>query len=327
MPQTSSRASSRRGRISEKLVRAGIIAFLLTVIVTIGILYAFNRNRGNEEQTTTESGKQDASVSETPEEKIPEFIDLQPEVDEWLKTVNAEVGLMIYDLDNQRVAAAYHENEVFNAASIYKLFYVYAGYRQIDQGNLNGEAYFATTSDYRGDDYSLYQCLDLMIRESYNGCADHMRGQSEYDILAQNLINELALENTTGLGLYSTAEDLTKLLSFYYEHTDLSANSWARISDSMLNQPPTTVSANVTYDWRQGLPAGFSERVKVYDKVGWAYNGRAWTVYDDAAIVEFPELNRHYIVVALTSGITTDEPTPLINLGRLIEETVFAKSN
>ena len=69
--------------------------------------------------------------------------------------------------------------------------------------------------------------------------------------------------------------------------------------DSFLNQPKTD------YDWRQGLPSGVSEAAKVYNKVGWNYDPsqRAWTIYDDAAIVEFTEAGRDYIVVVMTNYV------------------------
>lgn len=101
-----------------------------------------------------------------------------------------------------------------------------------------------------------------MIRESYNGCADPMRANSIFDARAEAIVDELELKNTSNLGLYSTAADLTKLLELYYYHPDLSESSWNKIADSMLNQPPTKISEDTTYDWRQGLPARFSTKRK-----------------------------------------------------------------
>lgn len=243
-----------------------------------------------------ENPDSDANGSEVTE-KVPDFINLQPTIDLWQKATSADVGLMVYDLDNQRIAASYQANKVFNIASIYKLFFVYAGYRQIESGALDPNVYFVTTNDYRAGNYNLGECLDLMIRESYNGCADPIRANSSFATRAEAIVEELGLENTSNLGLYSTAADLTRLLKLYYYHPDLSENSWDRIADSMLNQPSTKVAENVIYNWRQGLPTGFSDTVNVYDKVGWEWDGERWKVYADAAIVEFPELNRHYTVV------------------------------
>ena len=85
--------------------------------------------------------------------------------------------------------------------------------------------------------------------------------------------------------------------------------------DSFLNQPKTE------YDWRQGLPSGFS-RAKVYNKVGWDYNpsGRYWNIYHDAAIIEVPEKNRHFIVVVMTSQVTFQK---IAELGSNIEKAFY----
>ena len=70
------------------------------------------------------------------------------------------------------------------------------------------------------------------------------------------------------------------------------------MKDSFLSQPVTT------YNWRQGLPSGFS-KANVYNKVGWDYNAktRNWNIYHDAAIIEFEEQNRHFIVVVMTNRV------------------------
>lgn len=271
-------------------------------------------------------GSQDHDI-QPPE--TPTFIDLQPTVNAWLKTTSADVGLVIYDLDNNRVAASFQPDRVFNVASIYKLFFVYDGYRQIETGAIAASARYVTTSDYRADTYTYGECLNLMIRESYNGCADKMRSDKTAYARVVDLIDELGLENTTSAGLSSTAADLTELLKLYYEHPDLSDASWQKISDSMLNQPATKIDATTAYNWRQGLPSGFSERTKVYDKVGWDWNetSKVWNTYADATIVEFPEQNRHYTIVVLTSGLTNRSAAPIANLGTRIEDAILSADN
>lgn len=263
-----------------------------------------------------------------PSSKQPDFIDLQPVVDAWQKTTTANVGLMIYDLDHSRVAASYQPNKVFNVASIYKLFFVYDGYRQIESGAVKADSYYVTTSDYRAGAYTYGECLDLMIRESYNGCANKMRSDKKALARVNNLINEFNLKSTTNAGLSSTAADLTELLRLYYQHPDLSSTSWQKISDSMLNQPATKIDAATTYNWRQGLPSGFSSQTNVYDKVGWAWNAdnNIWDTYADAAIVEFPAQNRHYTIVVLTSNLPGRNAAALANLGARIEDAIIAET-
>ena len=148
------------------------------------------------------------------------FIDLQPIVNSWVATTNRQVGLVIYDLDHDRVAADYQPNLIFDIASVYKLFYVYDGYRQIASGVENLNDYFTTSTDYRAGTYTIGECLDLAIRESYNGCADPLRNSTTRSRRVQRIIDELDLKQTTNLGLESTANDLTKLLKLYYYHED-----------------------------------------------------------------------------------------------------------
>lgn len=291
-----------------------------------------NLTNGSDDDTSDDPNSSDDSGGdanhedpESPSNPQPanSFINLQPTVDAWLRTTNRQVGLMIYDLDHDRVAASYQPNRVFSVASIYKLFYVYDGYRQLASGAENPNSYFVTTSDYRAGRYTIAQCLDLAVRESYNGCADPLRSNATRSRRVQQLINELGLTSTSNLGLESTASDITALLKLYYTHEDLPDALWAKLADSMLNQPPTEVAADTVYDWREGLPSGFSDSVKVYNKVGWAWNGESWNVYADAAIVEFPEQNRHYAMVVLTKNFAN--ASTISNLGRMLEATILTE--
>lgn len=253
---------------------------------------------------------------DSPDTKRPTFINLQPVVDQWLASTNKQVGLVVYDLDNNRTAAYYQPNTIFYTASIYKLFFAYDGYKQLSIQQIDGSQYLTTTPEKGQLSYS--QCLDLMIRESYNGCADPIRENKAAQIRVNQLIKQLQLTGTSNYGLDSTANDLTQLLKLYWEHPDLAPWYWQQLSDSMLNQPETT------YDWRQGLPAGFSNQVLVYDKVGWSFGGTTWDIYNDAAILEFPELDRHYTVVVLTQN--TSSANLIARLGRMLEQAITEKS-
>ena len=305
-----------------------LIIFVLVTGISIGATALLlsredNHSEASDNTTETEGNEEEATNPEPEVPPVPSFINLQSTVDTWLSSLpsNADVGLMVYDLDNEQVAAAYQPNKVFNAASIYKLFFVYDGYRQIASGTESADEFFVRASDYdqfhSGAALSFGDCLDLMIRESYNTCADPMRSDSARFARAEALAAELGLQNTSSAGLYSSAADLTELLKLYYSHPDLSEELWAKIQDSMLNQPKTV------YNWRQGLPTGFTNpSVKVYDKVGWnRVDGSYWDPYDDAAIVEFTEQNRHYIVVVMTRFLPN--VAPLINLGQAIEATIL----
>lgn len=303
----------------------GIIAisltFTFTLLISNNIVGAITR-QDNTAQDGTVTNNPDQDTNNPPDQSTPTFIDLQAVVNNWSSKVKAKVGLMIYDLDNDKIAAELNAHQIFSTASIYKLFFAYVGYQDIDSGYIDPDQSFAITNDYRADTYTFSECLDLMIRESYNGCADPIRSNQRLYRRAENLISELGLKNTTDGGLFSTPADLTTFLKFLYNEHDLSAKSWANFQDSMLNQPPTTVDENTVYDWRQGLPTGFSDDVKVYDKVGWAWNETYWTAYNDAAIVEFPELGRHYIIVLLATDLHEDPPLSLQQLGTELENAI-----
>ncbi len=215
--------------------------------------------------------------------EIPDFIDLQPIVDEWVSQyAHGEVAVEIYDLNNAAVAASYRPTATMQPLSLYKLFYTYDGYAQIDAGADNPD-------DLYLGNYTLGECLDKMIRESHNPCAETMLGESARESRVGQLVKDLGLVNTRSDGLQTSAHDVSLLLQHYYAHPEWSETSWLKYRDSALNQPPTAAG-----DFRQGLPSGISIAT-VFDKVGWqggAGGGTGWNFYNDAAIVEFPEIDQ-----------------------------------
>ena len=105
-------------------------------------------------------------------------------------------------------------------------------------------------------------------------------------------------------------------MKLFYEHKYITDETLLnQIKDSFLNQPATT------YNWRQGLPSGFT-KANVYNKVGWDFNpdGNYWNIYHDAAIVEFPESNRHYIVVVMSNRLPFQQ---IRTLGTNIEKHFY----
>lgn len=319
VPKNSHRfsATSHQAKI---LLPAG--AIIVLVVITIISIISVTHSKKSSDSNSPSDKTIESEISE-PTSSAPEYIDLQPVIDEWINSLDnsqIEVGLVIFDLDNHQIAASYQPDKVFNIASIYKLFYVYSGYQLIDSDIINEDEYFVTTSDYRAGNYTFSECLDLAIRESYNGCADPMRADNTLSQYAETFITELELNNTTDLGLYSTASDLTKLLIHVWQHSDLSDQSWQKLSDSMLYQPPTTIDSETVYNWRQGLPSGFSDQVSIYDKVGWAWDGEKWSVYADVSILEFSTKNRHYTAAILT--IDLSDTAVLTTLSEKIESAI-----
>lgn len=317
-----------------------IVSIIVILICIIVLIISFAIKKHVEDQiagSTEEKPSPNTPVVEEPEKptlpgvnEITEakFIDLQPTVDRWASTISSsreKAAVMIYDLNNSRVAASYHADEVFNVASLYKLLLAYDGYRQIAIGAEKPTDIIVRGTD-KGD-LTLSQCLDLIIRESYNGCADPMHQDTMRASRITSLIRNYEMTNTTNLGLQSTAADLTKLLRTYWRHSELTQSLWDQIKDSMLNQPPSASSSHPTYDWRQGLPAGFTSNVDVYNKVGWEWNAEReyWNIYADAAIVDFVDLKHEYTMVVLTSGLSS--ASKISQLGRMVEETVTLQSD
>ena len=108
------------------------------------------------------------------------------------------------------------------------------------------------------------------------------------------------------VSLMATPTEIMLMMKRYYNHPEIVDETLlGQLKDSFLNQPITT------YNWRQGLPSGFSERVDVYNKVGWYYNQSYWAIYDDASILDFVAEERHFIAVVMTSAVTYQQISQL----------------
>ena len=232
-------------------------------------------------------------------------IDFQNVVDEWANTTGGREGVIIYDLMAGEVAGEYNADEKFATASIYKLFVVYAGYMKVDSGEWGIDDTAGVTGRTIGE------CLDLAIRESNSECAEtlwEMMGRDELDAIVQD---EFGLPEVKVESFTATPREVMKMMMKYYQHSEISDEKLVTVmKDSFLKQPATT------YDWRQGLPSGFSDKVLVYNKVGWDFNGNSWMIYNDAAIIDFIDSEREFIVVVMTSGVDFKQ---IRRLGEMIE--------
>ena len=248
---------------------------------------------------------------ETPEESVlPPRVDFQGVIDEWVRSIGGKKSVVIYDLDRDEVVGTYNPDENYSTASLYKLFVVYEGYRRLQSGEWQGDVPAGSTG------YTVRECLDLSIRRSYSPCAETLWGMIGRNELDRIIADEYHITNSDISNLVSNPNDMVKIMRRYYEHTDIKDEGLlSLIKDSFLNQPVTE------YDWRQGLPSGF-KRAIVYNKVGWDYNGSSWNVYHDVAIVEYPEQNRHYVVVVMTSQVPFQR---IRDLGTRIEAKFYAE--
>ena len=303
---------SRPPRSVTPLILVGIAVLSFIACFAISALIAHH------EDNQSASSNIDSTPVTAPTNK-PDFIDLQSTLDEWINSTPGAKGVIIYDLDHDRVSAQYQPDDIFATASLYKLFPVYTGYTAVEKGQFNSTTKLA-------DGHTISECLDLALRESNSTCAELLVKSIGADQIQQSA-NEWGTVSTNVSGLQSTPSDIIKVLQKYYHHPELSADTYAKILDSMLNQPVTHSELCDGYcDWRQGLPSGFTDpATKVYNKVGCDYNPDGyWNLYHDAAITEISsnldDTPHHYAIVVMTSKIN---PIKLAALGAKIEKKVL----
>ena len=289
-----------------------LLAIFVATFTVVLYLIFFGKNEEPSIETVEENiAEESASVSPEITEVKPEKIDFQPVIDEWVGLVNGSKSVLIYDLDRDETVGSYNTKEDYDTASLYKLFVVYEGYRRLESGQWQANEPAGATG------YTVLECLDLAIRESYSPCAETLWAEIGHDELDKIIETDFGIANSDISVLTSNPEDIMKMMKLFYEHLDIENKALvARMQDSFLNQPKTE------YDWRQGLPSGFSDSANVYNKVGWEFNpsGNYWNIYHDAAIVEFPEENRNFIVVVMTNKVSYQQ---IRELGTMIEEKFY----
>lgn len=260
----------------------------------------------------TETIPENETVEDEPEKLEPEppaEINFQTTVETWADSVGGEKGIIIYDLDLDKVVGSYNAKSKFQTASIYKLFVVYEGYRRLQSEAWDANEIAGWTRK------TILECLDLAIRESNSACAETLWNMIGHDELNEIVQTDFQIPTVIVSSLMATPTEIMEIMKVFYNHTEITDELLlTKMKDSFLNQPVTT------YNWRQGLPSGFSERVDVYNKVGWNYNDSYWTIYDDAAILDFVTEERHFIAVVMTSGISYQS---IKQFGAQIEKTFY----
>ena len=290
---------------TESTVLMVVLLAILTATATLVLYYLVAGLRENNttitENIVIDEADESAYVSPEITEIEPEKIDFQPVVDEWINLVGGNKSVLIYDLDRDEIVGSYNTTKRYDTASLYKLFVVYEGYRRLESGEWQADEPTGSTG------YTVLECLDLAIRESYSPCAETLWARIGHDELDEIIEKDFGIINSDISAFISNPEDIQKMMKLFYEHPDIKSETLvARMKDSFLNQPKTT------YNWRQGLPSGFSDKVNVYNKVGWSFN-------EDEAIVEFPEKDWHFIVVVMTNKVPYQQ---IRKLGSMIEEAI-----
>lgn len=297
------------------------IFFMLALIISLSYLLANEKGQDNVTMTT-DSGeklnltkKQDGQTADTPEDapaeqKLPEKLDLQALAESWVNSASGRTSVYIYDLDYRTAIAKVGETQNYQTASIYKLFPVYEGYRRIEKGDWDKDTILVGSR-------TIAQCLDAAIRSSDSTCGEALWSKIGHANLDEIIKTDYKIENSKISSFSSNPVDVAKILELYYDHPEFSDATYTTILDSMLNQPATDNGmCDPSCVWRQGLPASLSsDKIKVYDKVGWDYSGSGWNLYHDAAIVtaDAEENEHHLIVVVMTAGISNY--TEITNFG------------
>ena len=278
--------------------------------LVFGVLYFIHINQDpKDDQPVIQNEEKDQPTTKKDIKPLPKRIDYQPIVNSWAGSIGGKKSVLIYDVERSEILAEYMPDESYNTASLYKLFVVYEGYRRVQSGAWNGDDMAGTTGK------TINQCLDLAIRESYSPCAEtiwSLIGRPELDNI---IASDFEIKNSTISSLISNPRDILAIMKRFYQHSEIKdAGLISQMKDSFLNQPITT------YNWRQGLPSGFS-RANVYNKVGWDYNPAGyWNIYHDTAIIEYPENNRHFIVVVMTNRVPFEK---IRDLGTQIENAFY----
>jgi beta-lactamase class A len=223
---------------------------------------------------------------------------LQKVVEDWAspkQTDSSRASVVLMDEDGTANSGFKSDTEFF-AASIYKLFVTYEGYRAVDAKTVN------PNEVYQGGRTRM-ECLDLMIRESDSPCAEKMWEELGKQELTDTLIT-YGIENTSMTGLSTTAEDAGKILARILRGEGLSESSRLAYLSSMKDQDAL---------YRKGFPSGFSSEVTVYNKVGW----NEQLEYHDVGIIETAD-GRKLIYAVMTENVGSKQ---IAQLAKEIEAT------
>lgn len=274
-----------------KLIRVLVFCSVFILIETILLTILTIDRTFNDDVEVHVPDTPDITDIIIPTPVLPNKIDFQPVIDEWVKQTSGDKSVVMYDLDRNEIVGEYNKDTPHLMASLYKLFIAYEGYLRLQSGEWEADALCGSSGK------TIRECLDLVIRESDSVCAEilwSMIGRTELNMILEQ---KFSFQGFNLNNFVATPEEILKVMMIYYDHKELVDDSLvAQMKDSFLNQPITN------YNWRQGLPSGFN-RANVYNKVGWEYDEeeKRWNIYNDAAIIEFPEDNRHFVVVVMTN--------------------------
>ena len=156
------------------------IALALILLATLAcvsfVLWWFYKNTSIKQVVTdinpiSSNQEQETKTPETQEVQVDEFDSeaLQKVIESWGApkiTDESRASVVLMD-ENGEIIAGFKSDTEFFAASIYKLFVTYEGYRAMDAKTVD------SNEVYQGGRTRM-ECLDLMVRESDSPCAEKM---------------------------------------------------------------------------------------------------------------------------------------------------------
>lgn len=190
----------------------------------------------------------------------------------------SRLSLFALDPLDGTVVASVNPDDVFVAASTYKLFVAYSMIFEVEEGR-------ADWSDRLLGRQSIGECMEIMITESDNACAEAWLRKVGPDAV-QKEVEALGLGHTrvAWSKMETTAKDLVLFLDMLLE------------DDIVLPVDRDLLLGHMrTQMFRDGVPEGVGRGIPVADKVGFLDS-----YLHDAAIIE--DVEHPLLLVILTSG-------------------------
>ena len=277
------------------------------MLIAIGVfLWRFTHKENVQVQTTpiTEQSTQLAPITEdveTTEELRFDVDAIANRLAEWGNSINGTAGVVISDGDDGSLIATLNPDEVFFAASIYKLYVAYEGYRQIDAGQADPDEV------YLGE-FTRLECLDKMIRESDSPCAEKLWNELGKEETTSQL-QTYGINNTSMTSITTTAADAAIMLVRIAQGEGLSEQSQQLFLQSMEDQIYRDTLNNSFAE------ATFGDTFVVQNKIGF----RELDEYHDTAIIQLPDTDRTLIMSVMTSNVGTNN---IVRLGEAIKSAL-----
>lgn len=209
------------------------------------------------------------------------IVQLQPVLDQWAKQhPRQQWGVVIKSLEGPSFDARLQPDREFESASIYKLFLTLPLFNQVSV-----ERQTQITVKAGGQQKSIADCVDLMLRVSDNPCGEALG----------YYLNWKKADETLKRGGFKRTDFISRKNSLRTSAGD-TANFLAALDGDMFNLPAekTIMYSLLNQKYRSGIPAG-CPGCTVANKTGDIDN-----VVHDAAIVTYSK--GKYVLVVMSQG-------------------------